>query len=150
MTRQEAYDFFESLKFEATKISEIQVYNKFLGILTELKDRAFRKDEIESIESTLENFNLKSNGINNINFFKKVLSDFEKFLKDNFSLTPKDYYTNIGIALGASFGIVFGVAVLSGLERSLGLSLGIGVGLLIGLTIGRSMDNKAKNNGLMI
>ena len=54
MTLQEAYNFFESLKTETTKKSEIKVYEKFLHILSELKIREFTTDEILSIERELD------------------------------------------------------------------------------------------------
>jgi len=122
MTLQEAYNFFESLKNETTKKSEIKVYGKFVHVLSKLKTRKFTKDEIQSIETKLETFDLKSNRENKIKFFKKALSKFEKFLNDTFSLTSDSYYTKLGIGLGSSFGILFGVVVLSGFERSLGIS----------------------------
>ena len=147
MTIHEAYRFFESLKTETTKKSEIKVYGKFLHILNELQSREFSKDEIESIEAGLESLHLKSNPENRKQYFKKSLGKFEKFLMDNFSLTPKGYYTNIGIGLGTTFGILFGIVFLSGLERSLGIALGISTGMFIGLLIGRSMDAKAISEG---
>jgi len=150
MTLQEAYNFFESLKNEATKKSEIKVYGKFVYVLSKLKTRKFTKDEIQSIETELESFDLKSNRENKIKFFKKALSKFEKFLKDTFFLTSKGYYTKLGIGLGSSFGILFGVVVLSGFERSLGISLGVILGMLVGLTMGRSLDAKARNEGRVL
>ena len=59
MTLQQAYNFFESLKTETTKKYEIKVYEKFLHMLTELKIREFSKEDIQSIETELENLNLK-------------------------------------------------------------------------------------------
>ena len=150
MTVQEAYTFFESLRTETTKKYEIRVYEKFLHILSELKIRAFSKDEIQSIETELDSLNLKSNPKNRKKYFKKTLSKFEKYLKDTFSLTTKGYYTNMGIGLGSSFGILFGVVVLSSFERSLGISLGMIIGMLIGLTIGRDMDSKAVSEGRVL
>lgn len=150
MTLQEAYNFFESLTTGTTKKSEIKVYAKFVYVLSELKTREFTKDEIQSIETELETFNFKSNRENNIKFFKKALSKFEKFLKDTFSLTSKGYYTKLGIGLGSSFGILFGVVFLSGFERSLGISLGLAIGMLVGLTIGQSMDAKAKKESRVL
>ena len=150
MTLQEAYNFFESLKIETTKKSEIKVYDKFVYTLSELKTRKFTKDEIQSIETELESFNLKSNRENNIKFFKKVFSKLEIFLKDTFSLTSKGYYTKLGGGLGLSFGILFGVVFLSSWERSLGISMGLIFGMLIGSTIGRAMDAKAMSEGRVI
>ncbi len=150
MTLQEAYNFFESLTTETTKKSEIKVYEKFLHILTELKSRKFTEDEMESIEAELESFNLNSNRKNNIRFFKKALSKFEKYLKDTFSLTSQGYYTQLGLGLGLSFGILFGIVFLSSFERSLGIALGLSIGMLIGLLIGRSKDSQAKAVGKML
>ena len=150
MTLQEAYNFFESLTTETTKKSEIKIYEKFLHILTELKNREFSKDEIQSIEAELDSLNLKSNPENRKKYFKKALSKFEKYLKDTFSLTSQGYYTQLGIGLGSSFGILFGIVFLSSFERSLGIALGLSIGMLIGLIIGRNMDSKAKNEGKML
>jgi len=150
MTLQEAYNFFESLKNETTKKYEIKVYKKFLYTLTELKNREFSKDEIQSIETELDSLNLESNPENRKKYFKKALSKFEKYLKDTFSLTSKGYYTNLYGGLGLSFGLLFGVVFLSSWERSLGISMGLIFGMLIGSTIGRSMDAKAISEGRVL
>tara|TARA_R110002126_G_C10451250_1_gene499615 strand:+ start:837 stop:1289 length:453 start_codon:yes stop_codon:yes gene_type:complete len=150
MTLKEANNFFESLKTETTKKSEIKVYEKFLHILTGLKTRTFSEDEHQSIETELDRLNLKSNPTNRKKYFKKALSKFEKHLKDSFSLTSKRYYTQSGITLGASFGILFGVLFLSRWERSMGISLGLIIGSGIGGAIGRSMDSQAKAAGKML
>lgn len=150
MTLQEAYNFFESLKTETTKKSEIKVYEKFLHVLTELKSRDFSKDEMNSIEAELESLHIESNPQDRKKYFKKALNKFEKFLKDTFALTPKGFYTSIGIALGSSFGILFGIVFLSSFERSLGISLGLSIGMFIGLIIGRTMDTKAVSEGRVL
>ena len=150
MTLQEAYNFFKNLKSQTTKKSEIKIHEKFLDIISGLKNRDFSRDEIKAIETELESLNLKSNPENRKKYFKKALSKFEKYLKDTFSLTIKRYYTELGIALGASFGILFGVVFLSSWERSLGISLGLIVGSGIGGAIGRSMDSQAKTAGKML
>jgi len=150
MTLQEAITIFESLKTETANKSEIKLYEKFLHILTELKVREFSKDEIQSIETELERLNLTSNPENRKKYFKKILSQFEKYLKDTFSLTSKGYYTNLYGGLGLSFGLLFGVAILSNLERSLGISLGLIGGMVVGSLIGRSMDTKAISEGRVL
>jgi hypothetical protein len=150
MTINKAYDFFKSFATETIKKSEIKVYEKFLHILTELKNREFSKDEIQSIETELDKFNLASIPENRKKYFKKALSKFEKYLRDTFSLTNKRYYTELGIVLGASFGILFGVVFLASWERSLGISLGLIIGSGIGGAIGRSMDTKARTAGRVI
>jgi hypothetical protein len=115
-----------------------------------LKKREFSTDEIQSIESELESFNLKSKPENRKRYFKKALTKFEKHLKDTFFLTPKDHYTKLYGGLGLSFGLLFGVVFLSSWERSLGISLGLIFGMVIGSIIGKSLDTKAVNEGRVL
>lgn len=147
MTLNIASEILERLVSEPTKKSENTVYKKFLHILNELKLREFSKDEIESIESTLEDLNLEVNPENRKKHFKKSLSKFENYLRIAFSLTSKGYYTNRYAALGLTFGLLFGVAILSNLERSLSISLGLIGGMVVGSVIGRKKDEEAKANG---
>ena len=72
MTLEEAHNFLESLKNETTKKNEIKIYDKFLVILSKLKIRDFTEDEIQSIETALDTYDLKSDHENNIRFFKKT------------------------------------------------------------------------------
>ena len=150
MTLDEACSFFESLHTETTKKSEIKIYEKFLHILTELKIRGLSKDEIHSIEAELDRLNLESNPQNRKKYFNKALRSFEKYLKDTFFLTSKNYYTKLYGGLGVSFGILFGVVFLSSWERSLGISLGMIAGMFIGSIIGRSLDAKATSEGRVL
>ncbi|MFL0352626.1 hypothetical protein [Xanthomarina sp. GH4-25] len=147
MTLKDAINLFESLKTETTKKSEIKVYDKFLHILNELKNREFTTDEIQSIEEELKSLQLESNPENRKRFFKKALTKFENYLKDTFSLTTKGHYTNLSVSLGILFGVVFGVLIGQRFEKSLGLSLGICLGMFIGAYIGRNKDAKAKAAG---
>jgi hypothetical protein len=147
MTLQETITIFENLKTETTKKSEIKVYEKFVYILTELQNREFSKDEIQSIEMELDSLNLASNTENRKKYFKKTLNKFEKYLKDTFSLTSKGYYTTLYGGLGLSFGLLFGVVFLSSWERSLGISMGLIGGMFIGSIIGHHMDSQAKAAG---
>ena len=149
MTLQEAYNFFESLKTETTKKSQIKVYEKFLHILSELKIRALSQNEIHSIETELDSLNLESNLENRKNHFKKALTKFEKYLKDTFSLTSKGYYTHLYGGLGLPLGLMCGVAILSNFG-SLGISLGLIGGMVVGSIIGRNKDAEAKAAGNML
>ena len=150
MTLQKAYNFFESLKSQTTKKSEIKVYEKFLHILSKLKIREFSQDEIQSIETELDRLNLISNPKNRKKYFKKAVNKFEKYIKDTFSLTVKSYYTRLGSILGGGYGILFGVVFLSSWDRSLGISMGLIFGYTIGMLIGRSMDAKVINEGKVL
>ena len=150
MTIQEACNFFESLVSEASRKSEIKVYQEFIQIITGLENKNLSESKIQSIETELKSLNLKSNPENRKKYFKKTLSEFKTYLKDTFSLTPKGYYTNIGISTGAAFGIVAGVVFGERFEKSLGIALGISIGMVIGSIVGRHMDSNAEAAGNMI
>lgn len=145
MTIQEAINFLKSESEKTSKKSEIKLLDKFINTLTKLQNREFTATEIQTIESELKSYNLDAKGETNFKTIKKAYAAFETFLKDTFSLTPKDYYVNKGISLGILFGMLFGIVALSSFERSTGLSLGMAFGMLIGLVVGKSMDSKAKN-----
>ena len=146
MTLKNALDHFKNLESKATIKSEIKIYRKFIQILTSLENSDLLDYEFQSIEQQLDVLQLNATTTKN----NKALKLFLKYLKDTFSLTPKGYYTNLGIGLGSSFGIIFGIVVLSNFERSQGISFGIALGMLIGLVIGRNLDSRAKDAGKMI
>jgi tetrahydromethanopterin S-methyltransferase subunit G len=150
MKLQEASNYFESLTKRTTNKSELKIYEKFIHVLSELNSRELSEDEIQSIEAELDRLNLESNPENGKKYFKKALRKFENYLKDTLSLTPKGYYTQIGLGLGTSFGILFGIVFLSSWERSLGIALGLIIGMVIGLIIGRFMDAKATSEGRVL
>ena len=150
MTLQDAYNFFERLKSETTKKSEIKVYNNFLHILSKLKDREFSNDEIQSIETELENLRLESNLAKNSRQLNKILKEFKEYLKENHSLISAGYYTNIAMSTGITFGVVLGVLIGERFEKSLGLAVGISIGMIIGLIIGRNLDSKAESENRML
>ena len=146
MTLKNALSYFESFLSETSKKSETKVYREFIHIITGLERRDLSETDIESIEKELDALNLDSN----LKISPKALRRFKKYLKDTFSLTPKGYYTNLGIALGSSFGLLVGVIALSHFERSMGISAGISFGMLIGLMIGRTKDSQAKAAGNLL
>ena len=149
MTLKNALNFFERLKRETTKKSEIKIYQKFVYTLTELKNREFSNDEIQSLETALDRLQLESNPENRKKFFKKALNKFESYLKDTFTLTIKGYYAQLYGGLGLSFGLMFGVAILSNFG-SLGMSIGLIGGMVVGSIIGRKKDAEVKAAGNML
>ena len=150
MTLKNTLNIFESLKTETTKKSEIKIYEKFIYTLTELENREFSKEEIQSIETELDSLQLESNPVNGKKYFKKALTKFEKYLKGTFSLTSKGHYAELYGGLGILFGVVAGVLIGERFEKSLGISLGISIGMLIGIFVGRHMDSQAKAAGKML
>jgi len=150
MTLETAITHFKQLKSKTSKKSEIKIYEKFIHLLSGLQQKELSASEIQSIEQQLAIFELNSNEMRSIKYYRKAYQQFEKQLREKLSLSTKGYYTNKGIGLGASFGIVFGIVVLSSFERSLGISFGISLGMLVGLLIGRNLDLQAKASGKMI
>ena len=148
MTLKNALNLVKDLLSQTTKKSEIQLYEKFLHILSKLKTRDFSKDEMHSIEMELES--LKSNPEDQKKQVKKVVSEFEHFLIDSFALTPKGHYTNMGLVLGSTIGVFTGIVALSVFDWSMSVSLGICLGSLIGLLVGHNMDSKAKATGNLL
>lgn len=147
MTLQEANNFFESLKIETNKKSEIKIYDKFLHILNELKNRELSDDEIQSIEVELDVLNLEANQKNNKKRFNKKLKEFQEYLKEKHSLVLAGYYEKLGTSYGILFGVVVGVVFGERFEKSLGISLGISLGMIIGFGIGRYLDSQALAQG---
>lgn len=147
MKLENALHIFNDLKSQSIKKNEVKVYDKYIQILTALKNRDFSNDELQSIENELDKLDLQSNEKRKLKFFKKELLQFENFLKEKLALTSSGYYTKLGGGLGVSFGILFGIVILSSMERSLGISFGMLIGMVVGSFIGRSMDTKAKAEG---
>ena len=150
MTLKNTINFFESITSETSKKSEIKIYQNFIQIIIDLEKRNLSEDEIQSIETELDNLDLESNPKNRKRYFKKTLRKFETYLKDTFSLTTARHYTALYGGLGLSFGMLFGVVFLSDLERSLGISLGLIGGMVVGSTIGHYLDSKALAEGKVI
>ncbi|PHS10484.1 MAG: hypothetical protein COA88_01715 [Kordia sp.] len=146
MTADETIKYFNKLRSQTTKKSELKVYDDFIQTLTRLSKRDFSIEDIISIETKLDTLELNLNDENRKKYFRKVLNSFKEYLKTEFSLVSKGYYTEIGMSLGMCFGVAFGAAI----EKTIGTSSGLAIGMLIGLVIGRIMDTKAEKEGKVL
>ena len=146
MNINEASGFFKSLITETDKKSEIRVYEKFIGILSDLKNRKLTEKQLKSIEEELDTLKIKANPENRKKYFNQKLTEFKKYLKAQFSFISEGYYTGIGMSLGMSFGVAFGAAF----RNDLGITYGLISGMLVGLIIGAVMDSKAKKEGRVL
>jgi len=146
MTTDEAIKLFNTLKSQTTKKSELKVYDDFIQTLTMLSKRDLPTGNLISIETKLNDLKLKSNPENKKKYFRKALNSFKEYLKTEFSLVSKGYYTAIGISLGMCFGVAFGSVI----QESIGTSSSLVFGMLIGLCIGRIMDVKAEKEGKVL
>jgi hypothetical protein len=150
MTLKKALEYFQIKVSETSSKTEIKVYKEFIRILTRLEERDLSASDIKAIENELKRLHLDSTIAHNKRYYKKALTQFEKYLEDTFSLTTKGHYTKIGIALGMTLGLLFGVVFLSSIERSMGIALGMALGMFIGLLIVRNLDAKALSSGNVV
>jgi hypothetical protein len=141
MDIKETIDFFLNLKNNSVEKTEIKVYDKYIGILSDLKNRDLTETQILSIESKLKTLIVKPETKNRKKYYIKKLTEFEKFLKDQLSLISDGYYT----AYGMSFGMLIGVL----LQFYVGIYSLLG-GMAIGMVIGGIMDSEARKQGRVL
>lgn len=150
MTIQESINLLQSLTDKTTKKSETKIYEEFIHILQRLDKRDFSKNDIVAIEAKLDELKLESTPKYRKRYLKKRLNDFKRFLIKSFTLTTKNYYTNLYVGLGMSFGVAFGIIIGGRTDSSMGLSLGIGIGMVIGMLLGKSKDALAMSEDRVI
>jgi len=153
MTINEASDFFKNFIIGTNEKSEKKVYEKFIEILSDLKNRDLTEKQLQSIEKKLDNLKLKANPEHRKKYFKQKLIEFTQFLKDVLSLITEGHYTGLGISLGMTFGMVFGMmfGMIFGVDSGTnGLIYGLVFGMIIGLIIGSNMDSNAKRQGKVL
>ena len=141
MEIKETLNFFINLKNDSVEKSEIKVYDKYIGILSDLKNRDLTKTQTLSIESELKTLNLKPETENRKKYYIKKLTEFEKFLKEKLSLIPDGHYMSYGMVFGMLAGILFQFYV--GIYSLLG-------GMVIGMVIGGIMDSEARKQGRVL
>jgi hypothetical protein len=134
------------LKNNTAEKSEIKIYNNYIGILSDLKNRDLTENQVLSIEKELEHLTLKSESENRIKYFKKKLTEFQKFLKDKLALVPEGYYTGVGVGTGILMGSIFSMIFQSFLG-SYSILFGINGGMIIGAILGSIRDVEAKKQG---
>ena len=138
-----AIDFFNRLVSDSSNNkSERNIYNTFIGILTDLRNRNLSEIQLASIEDKLDLLNLNASPENKKRYYNKKLAEFKKYLKEQFSLISDGYYTAVGTALGVAFGAAFG--------SMFGMGIGITFGMLIGIIVGANMDAKAKKQNRVL
>jgi hypothetical protein len=141
MKIKETLDFFLNLKNDSVEKSEIKVYDKYIGILSDLKYRDLTETQISLIESELKTLNLKTETENNKKYFTKKLTEFEIFLKDKLSLISDGHYMSYGMVFGMLAGVLLQFYV--GIYSLLG-------GMIIGMIIGGIMDSEARKQGRVL
>lgn len=104
--------------------------------------------QLQLINEKLTSFNLKANTENRKKYVRKKHVEFRTFLKNKFSLTPKNHYTEQGVIYGMIFGTSLGLCIGSTIDpkfgTSIGLPIGTGVGMTVGMLYGARKDAAAK------
>ena len=72
--------FFQNLKTNTNEKSEIKLYDKYILILTNLKNRDLTETQILNIETEFEKLNLNAEAENKIKYLKKKFEQ-KKVLK---------------------------------------------------------------------
>jgi hypothetical protein len=145
MTIIETTQFFEKLLNQTDRRREIKVYKTFITILTNLKNRDLSADQLSLIESEIKALKLNSNPNNKRRYYSKMLTNFTKFLKTEFSFISEGYYTAIGMSLGMCFGVAIGTTF-----GASGNAMGLALGMIIGLAIGRYKDMEAEKENRVL
>ncbi|MFD2566773.1 helix-turn-helix domain-containing protein [Pseudotenacibaculum haliotis] len=120
--------------------SEIKTFERFIGILTKLREKNLDPEQIEGIERYLEYLELEKIPSFNNEIFKRKLNLFKKYLKNKLRFVPANYYT----ALTAGFGIAFatGFAVQTNIDTP--IKIGVISAAVLLIIIGIAIDSSIK------
>ena len=142
----EAKIFFESLKNNTDKKSELKIYESFIGILSDLKNKKLTTEQLQSNEEELDILDFKADVKNREKYYAQKLERFKKYLRVNLSIVSQGYYSTLSISLGIAFGAAFGVVF----DESIGITYGVSLGLVLGIIIGKLLDlNAEKKNRVL-
>ncbi|HPI19196.1 MAG TPA: hypothetical protein PKY56_02395 [Candidatus Kapabacteria bacterium] len=126
-----------------------KVYIQFEKLLFELRKKDLPDGLVTSINDDIEELNSTSaSGDELRKVIKKIQAKMIKILEKEVKLVPKNYYSNLWLAIGTgSFGVPIGVAFGAMLGNMAFLGIGLPIGLAIGFSIGSGMDKKAYEEG---
>jgi hypothetical protein len=126
----------------STDIKLSKIYSQFEELLSELKKKELPQNIITTINKSVEQIN--SSTLTGTQLRKLVKQNQTTILKQTekeLKIIPKNYYRNLGTALGISLlGMLIGLFIGQ-------LLFGLPIGMLIGIFIGSAMDKKAFNEG---
>ena len=124
---------------KTNKKSEIKTFEKFIGILNNLKEKDLNSEQIDGIESYIKYLELEKIPSFSNEMFKQKLSKFKKYLKTKLRFVPNSYYSNIGISFAISFAI--GIIATNGIGIEIIL---LGLAIITGCIL---MDLRIKKQG---
>ncbi|WP_299887717.1 hypothetical protein [uncultured Lacinutrix sp.] len=153
MTIEQGLSFFKELNTKNPTKKELRVYNTFISVLTDLKNRDLTPEQILDIEAELTHLDIKEK-TNDIKNLRKKLNGFICFIKKKLSLISEGQYMGLGMAiglsLGMSLGMTFGIIFSKDNGMILGMNIGMGIGMALGMIIGAAKDAELKKQGKVL
>lgn len=154
MTLNEATLHIQKLQTESGGKSESSIYDRLLGIVINLSNRKFSKEEKMALESELEGLRYPELIQSKKKYYRKYYNRLTSFLRKEFDLVTPNHYTNMymvfGMTFGSGIGMASGTALKGGPGTAIGMSLGTGVGMVIGMSIGAAKDAEAKKQNKVL
>jgi len=130
---------FKKLLSKTKEKSEIQTFNKFIILLTNIKNKELTIEQNRILAEYLNYLELEKIPTFKNDLFKKKLREFIKFLKSKMKFVPSRYYTTLSISLVVPFAIGFllasEISILNKLMVILPTSLLIAIGLWMDIRI---------------
>jgi transcriptional regulator with XRE-family HTH domain len=120
--------------------SEIKTFEKFIEILSKLKEKYLSPEQIESIESYIKYLELEKIPSFSNDMFKQKLVKFRKYLKNKLRFVPNNYYTT----WASSFAIAFAIGFAVQSKIDVNIKIGVISAALLIIGIGVIMDLKMK------
>lgn len=129
---------------KTNKKSEIQTFNRFISILTNLKNKEINKSQLEAIESYIVYLELEKIPSYSNDLFKQKLSMLRKYLKSKLRFVPNNYYALHFFYFAFPFAIGFAVSA-NNIDTS--IKIGIAIAAIFLITLGVFLDLRIKKHG---
>ena len=146
----QAIQLIDGLRTHTNKRSEEKCLQSISELLHSLSEHALSAEELQSIEGALDRILFATGSEPSFKELKRNRNQFMKFLREEFSLTPKGYYMSLGIGLGLAFGAAFGSTIQAITGGTLPLGVGVSIGMVIGMSLGIMKDNEAERQNRVL
>ncbi len=141
---------FENLvqQFEEKKKEKLEL-PKLLRLIEKLEEKQLENENIaakflslkEVLEKAKENYKI------NKSIFARDFRALSEYIRKEYGLVSKGFYTAVYMSLGMAIGTGIGVAFMS--TNTVFFVIGIGAGLAIGSGVGAQKDKQAKEKGIV-
>ncbi len=127
---------------KASAKSEIRTFKRFIDVLERLREKDLSVEKLEAVESYLRYLELEKIPSFGNDIFKKKLTQFKKYLKNNLGFVPNHYYTLVTAGFAISFGVSFGVSTSMTARIDTALQVGIIAVVMLSILVGAFIDSK--------